>query len=236
MWLQWARRHSNLVYEWRQKSCLNKGSLTIIKRKCNDKICSLKEKFTSNLNDELFWYSLFFIHPGRHELWFFDRHFDQANSNSVIKRLCDMLRTDRHGLRGIATHIGKCCGRLENIDPYLKGCQTVIFRIIHLHPITYNNQDWVKHLDSNEHQQLSYFFREFNFKPNINFFKNWFEYAPCSINEGPKFSLKFGKSHIGCFLEIKEALCRSNISQDSLRKILMNYYNYHDYYKEIYGE
>lgn len=177
------------------------------------------------------WYLLFFIHPVRHELWYFDGHYPDG----YFFRLAKLLRSHRQGLKGAITHTNaKAAKTLDT--PYLKACSTVAFKHIHLYPIT--NVWEVPGIDDLCHEIKGLRLCETALSPEeksiavalsrrANYgFDNWIrDYAPCAINEGPIFSLKQGRRLSGCLEEITEALSRETFDQDAFREILAAYHD-----------
>jgi len=85
---------------------------------------------TSEPKIHLSWYLLYFIHPVRHELYYFDINYPDGYST----RLASLIRLHRLGLKGAKTYLSKE-GR-TTADSHIRACGTTAFKHIHLHPTT----------------------------------------------------------------------------------------------------
>jgi hypothetical protein len=173
---------------------------------------------------------LYFIHPVRHELYYFDIHYPDGYSS----RLARLIRSHRLGLKGAKTYLSKEDRKIEG--SHIKSCGTTAFKHLHLHPTTSalgkpNLQDLKEEsisdleigvgvLSRNE-QEIA---RALSTKATINF-ERWINYAQCAINEGPIFTLKKGKKHSDCFNEMLEILQGTDQNQKDIRIKLEEYYN-----------
>lgn len=195
----------------------------------------------SQVDIKRIWYLLFFIHPGRHELWYFEEppkggiegHFPQGYPS----RLAWLLRSHRQGLKAAKTYLnGKgaevVCEAIGN--SCVKAYSTVAFRHVHLHPTTIQWQ--VSGIDdlcatirglkisadalSSQEQSVAMALSK---RANFTFY-NWIDYAQCAINEGPIFLLKEGKLLSDCFRDTVQVLNSERISQSVLRDILKRYH------------
>lgn len=180
------------------------------------------------------WYLLFFIHPIRHELYYFDGHFLEPPYKGYYSRLARLLRSHRQGLRAGKTYFsGKAREAVSN--SFLKACSTVAFRHIHLHPTT--NQWQVSGINDICAAMRGLQIGEDDLSPpekgvamalcrRASYgFDQWIRYAPCAINEGPVFSLKQGKRLSECFEETVQILQSGRVSQSLLRDVLSSYHD-----------
>lgn len=183
-------------------------------------------QYTSEPKNHLIWYLLYFIHPVRHELYYFDIHYPDGYS----ARLASLIRVHRLGLKGAKTYLSKE-GR-TTADSYIRACGTTAFKHLHLHPTT-SALGKPNHNDLNDSiipleiggDDLSQTEQEIaislSAKATMNF-ERWIGYAPCAINEGPIFTLKRNKKHLDCFNDMLEILKDPN--QKDIRTKLEEYY------------
>ena len=210
----------------------NPITLSILYALVPDCMARMKDRFnkivqyTSEPKNHLGWYLLYFIHPVRHELYYFDIHYPDGYS----ARLASRIRVHRLGLKGAKTYLSKE-GR-TTADSYIRACGTTAFKHLHLHPTTsawgkpnlHDLNERILHLGiggddlSHTEQEIAI---SLSAKATMNF-ERWIEYAPCAINEGPIFTLKRNKKHSDCFNEILEILKDPN--QKDIRTKLEEYY------------
>lgn len=185
---------------------------------------------TQTVKSEEAWYLLFFIHPGRHEMWHFDDHFP----NGYSYRLAKLLRSHRLGLKGLKKYLSKT-DTTSLSDGYSKGCAKVAFRHIHLHPDT---SLWEKpHMNDTKEvirrlkigvgditSEEKYAAVALSRKSSFGFDAWLKNYAQCAINEGPLFFLKQGEYISDCFKEIVEILQQGEANQSDLKAILCRYH------------
>jgi len=210
----------------------NPITLSILYALVPDCMARMKDRFdkivqyTSEPKNHLIWYLLYFIHPVRHELYYFDIHYPYGYS----PRLASLIRVHRLGLKGAKTYLSKE-GR-TTVDPYIRACGTTAFKHLHLHPTTsalgkpnHNDlNDSIRDLEiggadlSQTEQEIVI---SLSAKATMNF-ERWIGYAPCAINEGPIFTLKRNKKHSDCFNDMLEIL--NNPNQKDIRTKLEEYY------------
>ena len=201
----------------------------------------MKEQFNKLINnlsndqiyDEQIWYLLYFLHPVRHELYFFKIHYPDG----YAQHLSGLIRSHRLGLKSAKTYLGKEDRTIDG--SHISACGTVAFKHLHIHPTT---SEWgepdLKNLTkesildlntedgdiSSEEQKVAIAISA-RAKPS---FENWFEYAPCAINEGPIFTLKKDKKHSDCFKAIVDILNGPNHEPDTMRDKLKEFYEIND--------
>ena len=210
----------------------NPITLSILYALVPDCMARMKDKFdkivqyNSEPKNHLGWYLFYFIHPVRHELYYFDIHYPDGFSS----RLASLIRVHRLGLKGAKTYLSKE-GR-TTADSYIRACGTTAFKHLHLHPTTsalgkpnlHDLNDSIIHLEiggddlSHTEQEIAI---SLSTRATMNF-ERWIGYAPCAINEGPIFTLKRNKKHSDCFNEILEILKDPN--QKDIRTKLEEYY------------
>ncbi|MGB7002367.1 MAG: hypothetical protein WBE22_10270 [Halobacteriota archaeon] len=212
----------------------NPITLSILYALVPDCMARMKDRFdkivqyTSEPKNHLIWYLLYFIHPVRHELYYFDIHYPDGYS----ARLASLIRVHRLGLKGAKTYLSKE-GR-TTVDPYIRACGTTAFKHLHLHPTTsalgkpnHNDlNDSILHLGigeddlSRNEQNIAI---SLSTRATMNFEK-WIGYAPCAINEGPIFTLKRNKKHSDCFNDMIKILQGTDQNQKDIRTKLEEYY------------
>lgn len=203
-----------------------------------DCIAHMKEQFNKlfkNLSDdqiydEQIWYLLYFLHPVRHETYFFDIHYPDG----YAQHLSGLIRSHRLGLKSANTYLSNEEDRTIN-GSHISACGTVAFKHLHIHPTTsewgepnLNNLTKASILDlnlkdggiSSEEQKAAI---AISARATTSFEK-WLGYAPCAINEGPIFTLKKGKKHLDCFKAIVEILNGPDQKQDTMRSTLEEFY------------
>jgi len=210
----------------------NPITLSILYALVPDCMARMKDRFnkivqyTSEPKNHLGWYLLYFIHPVRHELYYFDIHYPDGYS----ARLASLIRSHRQGLKGAKTYLSKE-GR-TTADSYIRACGTTAFKHLHLHPTTsalgkpnlHDLNDSIIDLEiggadlSQTEQNIAI---ALSAKATMNF-ERWIGYAPCAINEGPIFTLKRNKKHSDCFNDMLEILKDPN--QKDIRTKLEEYY------------
>lgn len=217
----------------------NRITIPVLYRVAPHSIEEMRQKFVNLFQNqyqadiEKIWYLLFLVHPGRHELWYFEEfkgdtkkgHFQQGYHS----RLARFSRSHRLGLKGAKKYLnGK--GRVAVRASLLKAYGTVAFRNVHLHPTTIEWQasgtrdlcETIRRLEigrdalSLQEQNVAIALSR---RADFNF-DNWINYAQCAINEGPIFSLKAGKQLFDCFGDIVQVLSSERITQNVLRDIL----------------
>lgn len=192
-----------------------------------DKLFQNRSK--DQIDRDLVWYLLYFIHPVRHELYYFKVHYPDGYS----PRLAKLIRSHRLGLRSAKTYLSKDGRTIDG--SHINACSTMAFKHIHLHPTTSalgkpNLQDLkeesILHLEmgdgdlSSDEQEIAV---ALSAKATPSF-ERWINYAQCAINEGPIFTLKEGTKHSDCFKEIIGILQGTDQNQDVLRDKLEEYY------------
>ncbi|NIA10565.1 MAG: hypothetical protein GWP10_12760 [Nitrospiraceae bacterium] len=217
----------------------NWNSITIptLRKLVPDCVARMKDGFDKlfqNLSKDqidryLIWYLLYFIHPVRHELYYFDIHYPEGYSS----RLAKLIRSHRLGLRSAKTYLSKEGRTIDG--SHINACGTVAFKHLHLHPTTSalgkpNRRDLkeesILHLEM-EGGDLSPDELEIAVALSAKAtpsFEKWINYAQCAINEGPIFTLKEGKKHSDCFRETIEILQSADQNQDALRAKLEEFY------------
>jgi len=246
--IDWLKE--NNIGEWYINRCQKQDELDMLSSHWNsitipilyilvpDCVARMKDQFDklfqnlskAQIASDLIWYSLFFIHPVRHELYYFDLHYPGGYSS----RLAGLVRSHRLGLKSAKTYLGKE-GRVLN-GSHISACGTVAFKHLHLHPTmsTLEKPDprnlkaenilklEIRGGDklSDDEQELAI---NLSARATMNF-ERWIGYAPCAINEGPIFTLKDGKKHSDCFKEIIEILKGTDQNQSDLRAKSKEYY------------
>jgi len=197
----------------------------------SDQFTNIFNKFSNNqISHEQIWYLLYFLHPVRHELYFFDIHYPDGYALHLSK----LIRSHRLGLKSARSFLCNKEGR--TIDgSHISACGTVAFKHLHIHPTTSkwgepNLENLTKesvlalNLEdgdiSSEEQTVAI---DISARAKTSF-KNWLGYAPCAINEGPIFTLKKGKKHLDCFEAIVEILNGSDHKQATMRAKLKEFY------------
>jgi hypothetical protein len=182
----------------------------------------------SNENRRMIWYLLFFLHPVRHELYYFDNHYPAG----YRARQTHKLRSHRSGLKAAKSYLsGKRDAKLG--DPFIKGCKTIAFKHLLLFPTTAQWQlpqtDLLSRLKSLDIAQGDLTQDEKIMAILLSQdgslqFDQWLAYAPCAINEGPIFVAKAGADLHDCFGVILNMLARDDVSQAQLRKCLQEFF------------
>ena len=175
-------------------------------------------------------YLLFFIHPVRHELWFYQEHYANPDCPAVYGYLSRMKHEIYHGSgnarrfkRNLNTAREEYYPRVAK-DPEaawkcreVKGCCTGVLKSLLLHPSTErwwsqfgNLTEWQydysgpKESLSEADQKLAVIFATHAAPTDL--FNFWLKgYAQCAINEGPIFTLQNG-THEGCHKEVADLL------------------------------
>lgn len=192
-----------------------------------------------------FWYLLYFIHPGRHELYY-PGHFKNDNDKKphyrdYSSRMTWLLRSHRQGLKGLLKSFQS--GSAKNLnDSYVKGCATSFSKHLHIHPTSWKWKRPSKFDVKNIKAKIKSLPYNNGFKGNgpltsmekecvvalsqmgNRSFNKWIYYSPCAINSGPRFRLRPGKKLTHCFNEIVEILAKGNISQSHLMEKLREYH------------
>ena len=184
----------------------------------------------SQIVSDPIWYSLFFIHPVRHELYYFNLHYPDGYSF----RLAKLVRSHRLGLKSARTYLIKEGRTIDG--SHISACGTAAFKHLHLHPTMsiLGTPDPQNHKAENllnlkigdggklsdDEQELAI---NISARATMNF-ERWIGYAPCAINEGPIFTLKEGMKHSDCFEEIIEILQGTDQNQSDMRAKFEEYY------------
>ena len=246
--ISWMRR--NNIGEWYINRCQKQNhfeihssnwnpiTIPILYKLVPDCMARMKDQFDKRFQNlskaqiasDPIWYSLFFIHPVRHELYYFNLHYPDGYSS----RLAKLVRSHRLGLKSAKTYLGEE-GRGIN-GSHISACGTVAFKHLHLHPTTSMlgipdpqnlKAENLLNLEMGDGGKLSDDEQELainlSTRATMNF-ERWIGYAPCAINEGPIFTLKEGKKHSDCFKEIIEILQGTDQNQSGMRAKLEEYY------------
>ena len=186
----------------------------------------------SDTEIERAWYLLYFIHPIRHELYYFNLHYPDG----YYFRLARLIRSHRQGLKATRTYFSKGEKRTTD-DPFITACGTTAFKHIHLHPTTstwdnsnLQNKNVEKSIQCLEIGKDNLSSDEMNVAMTLGrkarlSFKGWIEYAPCAINEGPIFTLKENKRLSNCFKDVVKILQGTDQNQDIIRAKLEEHYD-----------
>jgi len=175
------------------------------------------------------WYLLYFIHPVRHELYYFKVHYPDGYS----PRLAKLIRSHRLGLRSAKTYLSKDGRTIDG--SHINACGTMAFKHLHLHPTTSAlrkpnlrdlKEESILHLEMGDGDLSS---DELEIAVALSTkatpsFERWINYAQCAINEGPVFTLKENKEHSDCCKEIVEILRRPDLNQEMIGAKLEEYY------------
>lgn len=202
------------------------------------RMAGMKNRFDrrfQNFSDteiERAWYLLYFIHPIRHELYYFNLHYPDG----YYFRLARLIRSHRQGLKATRTYFSK--GEKRTTDgPFITACGTTAFKHIHLHPTTstwdnsnLQNKNVEKTIQCLEIGKDNLSSDEMNVAMTLGrkarlSFKGWIEYAPCAINEGPIFTLKENKRLSNCFKDVVKILQGTDQNQDIIRAKLEEHYD-----------
>ncbi|MHC4459006.1 MAG: hypothetical protein ACYS0I_18345 [Planctomycetota bacterium] len=188
------------------------------------------------------WYWLYFIHPGRHELYYYRYHFfDDANEqyshySNYSERLAWFLRFEMQQLKALSTYFDND-KRRSITDYFIKGCSTKFFKHIHLHPTTMGwRRDMVRKRGLiRDNGRLTKLIKKLDYTKDTGIkkslsdsekmiavslsgrgnkiFERWFNYAECSINSGPIFRLRPGVKAKNCLKEMVLVLKRKNTNE-----------------------
>jgi very-short-patch-repair endonuclease len=187
-----------------------------------------------SIDSDLIWYLLYFLHPGRHELYYFDLHYNRYEYSAHL-RLAKFVRSHRLGLKGAKTYLINEEDRKID-DPHIKACGTMAFKHLHLHPTTSKwekpdprniSEKYICDLEIVDGGPLSSDEKKVAIALSTRAtpsFGRWINYAPCAINEGPICTLKEGKKHSDCCKEMIEILQGTNQNQSAMRAKLEGYY------------
>jgi hypothetical protein len=217
----------------------------VLKKEVPSRLETMKKNLTSFADkyqgDRLrFLYLLYFIHPVRHELYYYNEHYHTKKYQGYNSRLAFYLRSHRQGLKGLIKR-----SPLQSFyqEPYVKACSTTIFRHLRLHPSTLRWQsprdcDWKEKL-SMVTIDKSYLLSEQEKclalslgrpKSSDIDLRTWLSYAPCAINEGPMFILKQGNAHEDCFDHIcRQLSLPEEPTQEKMQAILSKFYEITEY-------
>lgn len=216
-------------YHW------NAITLPIINKLAKQTVAIMKRQFevlfaiTHEEEQRFVWYWLFFIHPVRHELYYYDGHYPLGYE----ARLSKLLRSHRMGLKAAKKYLTSTSSVSEK-DSFIKACGTTAFKHLLLHPSTFclqipdaNQSTSIKtlaigngELSENEMKVANFLSQGGTLK-----FDQWLSYAPCAINEGPIFTAKTGFSPCESFSCITEILASKDIRQLKFRRSLGTYFN-----------
>jgi len=178
------------------------------------------------------WYLLYFLHPVRHELYYFDLHYHLYEYSARL-RLAKLVRSHRLGLKSARTYLSKEDNKIDG--SHISACGTVAFKHLHLHPTTHTwgkpdprnlNKKRICDLEmgegdlSSDEEKVAIALST-RATPS---FGRWINYAQCAINEGPIFTLKEGKKDSDCCKEIIEILQGTDQNQSAMRDKLEEYY------------
>ena len=118
----------------------NWNSITIptLRKLVPDCVARMKDEFDKlfqnrskdQIDRDLVWYLLYFIHPVRHELYYFKVHYPDGYS----PRLAKLIRSHRLGLRSAKTYLSKDGRTIDG--SHINACGTMAFKHLHLHPTT----------------------------------------------------------------------------------------------------
>ena len=208
-------------------------TIQIIKKLAECNLLNIKKNFdllfdiSKKEEQRAVWHRLFFIHPVRHELYYFDGHYPSG----YAARLSKLLRSHRMGLKAAKKYLfGKSVEATE--DSFIKACGTVALKHLLLHPTTSQWQFPDAEL-ATVISTLAIGIGDLSPKETISAnllsqrgslqFDHWLAYAPCAINEGPIFTSKTANP-LECFDNIAELLSVKNVSQLKLRQCLQDNY------------
>ena len=178
------------------------------------------------------WYLIYFLHPVRHELYYFKVHYPDGYS----PRLAKLVRSHRLGLKSARTYLSKKDREIGG--SHISACGTVAFKHLHLHPTTSTSRKTnlrdlkkedkkiIRNLEMGDGDLSSDELKiavALSTRATLSF-ERWINYAQCAINEGPIFTLKEGKKHSDCCKEIIKNLESKDQKQDTPRDILEKYY------------
>ena len=252
--IDWLKK--NNIGEWYINRCQKQDKLDLLSSNWNpitipilyklvpDCMARMKDQFDklfqnlskAQIASDSIWYSLFFIHPVRHELYYFDLHYGpQHHPKRYASRLARLIRSHRLGLKSAKTYLINKEDRKIG-GSHISACGTVAFKHLHLHPTmsilgTPDSQNLkaenLLNLEigdggklSDDEQELAI---NLSARATMNF-ERWIGYAPCAINEGPIFTLKGGKKHSECCKGIIEILQGTDQNQSDMRAKLEEYY------------
>jgi very-short-patch-repair endonuclease len=195
------------------------------------------DKLFQNLSEDqidrnLIWYLLYFLHPVRHELYYFNLHYHLYGYSPRL-RLAKLVRSHRLGLKSAKTYLSKEGRTIDGA--HISSCGTMAFKHLHLHPTT---STWGKTEPKNLKEEricnleivegdLSHDEEEVAIALSTKAtpsFGLWINYAQCAINEGPIFTLKENKKHSDCFKDIVKILRVADLNQDIIGDKLKEYY------------
>lgn len=152
-------------------------------------------------------YMLFFLHPVRHELWYYRQHYASGYAMRLHQELYEGTgnkRRFKRNLNSALALVAKNPDVSSTAKRAKKDCCSGILKSLLIHPTT---ASWWEqpgsHVAPND-KMVAISFAEC--ATPTNFFAYWLDYAQCAINEGPIFKLRDGKSHRECFDAVKEVL------------------------------
>lgn len=170
---------------------------------------------------------LYMIHPSFHEIWFFSHHYPHGEILKHRNGLKSYLKTDNTIKKKICTtFLLKMAILLENL--YSSQLKKTLLDYDSVDNVEDNIRFFLSKYNENlSHEEvlkmLPGFFRivktllettnYFSFD-NIMKYNIWFDYAYCSINEGPIFIKKSKKPRIEIIKELK------NLNENEIRKHL----------------
>jgi hypothetical protein len=213
----------------------NKITVPILKKIATEDFSRMQRNFESVFAEtpreecRMVWYLLFFIHPVRHELYFFDGHYPEGYDSRLYK----LLRSHRMGLRAARTYLSDNRAATAR-DAFMKACGTTALKHLLLHPTT---EGWHCPEADAVAAIRSLSLRDDDFSPEEMIaiallsqagslqFDQWISYAPCAINEGPLFTARTGVDVIESYDGITSALASDDATQSTLRECLQSCYN-----------
>lgn len=222
----------------------NRITIPIIKKLAPRIIVKLKQQFNTLLDvkhDEVWrmmWYWIFFIHPVRHELYYFDDHYPSGYEG----RLSRLLRSHRMGLKAAKKRYIRGKDIIKSGDYFIKSCGTVAFKHLLLHPTTaqwqFPREDLltslqkveVTHGDLSQDEMITAIL--LSHVGSLQF-DQWLSYAPCAINEGPIFIIKEGVNPLECFDIIGKLLSTNKVSQMKLRQCIQAFFDIKEINKKL---
>ena len=210
-------------------------TIPIIKKLVPTDVVKLKQQFDSlfdiksGTERQTIWYWLFFIHPVRHELFYFNDHYPLGYE----ARLSKLLRSHRMGLKAAKKYVGNKIA-ISPGESFIKACGTTAFKHLLLHPTTTqwksSEEDILMRLQKlqvgdggfsrDEMITASLLSRKGSLQ-----FDQWMSYAPCAINEGPIFVMKKGLNPLEGFDSILKVLSNTVVSQLKLRQCLQTFFD-----------
>jgi hypothetical protein len=216
----------------------NSMTIPVLRSLAPTKVKALKRSFDAAIrfgteSDSLvmMWYMLFFVHPVRHELWYWSCH----SPRSYASRLAQTVRSSPH--RNMTMAVERLKSDLT--DKVFKGCCTAVLRALLLHPTTIKvdiptcgddelrrkvSLYWSPGAEELSDGELAAAACLAGRRLDRFDFHKWLYNAQCSINEGPILTLRPHHQHVRCFCEIIEMLGRDNMTDKTMREKLGTHY------------